>query len=72
MFGIFVQALFALLAFALMADAHVVYVQHTVTVTQAQPVIVTVMVPGPAPAEVVADVVSAAPVAPLLNAKRNF
>ena len=66
MFGIFVQAIFALITLGLIADAHVVYVQHTVTVTQAQPVIVTVHVPAPEQKE---QVVSSAP---LLNAKRNF
>ena len=70
MFGIFVQALFALLALGLMADAHVVYVQHTVTVTQANPVIVTVRVPAP-DAPVVAAV-STVSVLPVLNAKSNY
>jgi hypothetical protein len=41
----FGQVLFAVFASMAAAVPHIVYVQHTVTVTNPQPVIVTVMVP---------------------------
>jgi hypothetical protein len=42
---IFAQILFVVFASLAAAVPHIVYVQHTVTVTNPNPVIVTVMVP---------------------------
>jgi hypothetical protein len=64
---IFAQVLFAVFVSLAAAVPHVVYVQHTVTVTNPNPVIVTVMVPPEQPQDALYASSSEPPV---INARR--